>query len=766
MSIFYMDYDNGIDSTTNTPLGWWSVAYTNGSVLAPIANEVVTGTSSSATAKVTVVVAPTSGSWTAGSAAGTMYFYGKSGTFQNEIVSCAGGGSFSITADFTYCAWKTMTTGATLARIDPGDIVRVAKSGSPTSIGTATWTSLSKTVALGTVQTLNIELCNNAWTSASGTSASTPVATDAKEGSWCMKITENAAPAVNDIQAYRNTGSLVLSSYQKISFWIKNEVAILTGQWEINLCSDTSGSVPIDTFLIPAIPSTARWLPLTLARDGGGNLGSSTINSINISNGSATYPTASKYIYVDDIIACTTSGLNLQSLISQNSLEQGGTEGWLGIQSIDGSNVLLDLDTNTLANAGRGYSGTSGSPITYIRETIKTAMAAVASTVVQEVMDSGTAGINIQFQGGYNTSTNEQTGETFFDGLNGNGYGIQLSSKFYITLNYFNVVRYNNGIYLSISSNNTFTTVSNANNNNNYGIYLGNSSNNTFTTVSNANNNNYYGIYLGNGSNNTFTTVSNANNNNYYGIYLGGGSNNTFTTVSNANNNNNYGIYLISSSNNTFTTVSNANNNNYYGIYLGSSSDNTFTTIFTIGNAVSSISPSSGWNYIKTATLTESSKASGFTNYADGRIFIESIGGFCNIWCEYGNIVSQNATAGGTGIEWRMNITNVLRNSIYPLKLKLAEFATAANTEVTITCYFKKSQNADIYAALVIPGGQIGGGVTNVVTPCPDNTSRNQLQVKFTPSVAGVFIVEAWAYWLANTADENVIIDDIAISQV
>ena len=670
MSIFYMDYDNGIDSTTNTPLGWWSVAYTNGSVLAPIANEVVTGTSSSATAKVTVVVDPTSGSWTAGSAAGTMYFYGKSGTFQNEIVSCAGGGSFSITADFTYCAWKTMTTGATLARIDPGDIVRVAKSGSPTSIGTATWTSLSKTVALGTVQTLNIELCNNAWTSASGTSASTPVATDAKEGSWCMKITENAAPAVNDIQAYCNTGSLVLSSYQKISFWIKNEVAILTGQWEINLCSDTSGSVPIDTFLIPAIPSTARWLPLTLARDGGGNLGSSTINSINISNGSATYPTASKYIYVDDIIACTTSGLNLQSLISQNSLEQGGTEGWLGIQSINGSNVLLDLDTNTLANAGRGYSGTSGSPITYIRETIKTAMAAVASTVVQEVMDSGTAGIDIQFQGGYNTSTNEQTGETFFDGLNGNGYGIQLSSKFYITLNYFNVVRYNRGIYLG------------------------------------------------------------------------------------------------SSSNNTFTTVSNANNNNNYGIYLGSSSDNTFTTIFTIGNAVSSISPSSGWNYIKTATLTESSKASGFTNYADGRIFIESIGGFCNIWCEYGNIVSQNATAGGTGIEWRMNITNVLRNSIYPLKLKLAEFATAANTEVTITCYFKKSQNADIYAALVIPGGQIGGGVTNVVTPCPDNTSRNQLQVKFTPSVAGVFIVEAWAYWLANTADENVIIDDIAISQV
>ena len=76
------------------------------------------------------------------------------------------------------------------------------------------------------------------------------------------------------------------------------------------------------------------------------------------------------------------------------------------------------------------------------------------------------------------------------------------------------------------------------------------------------------------------------------------------------------------------------------------------------------------------------------------------------------------------------------------------------------------SQNADIYAALVIPGNQPGGDVANVITPCPDNTSRNQLQVKFTPSSAGVFVVEAWAYWLANLADENVIIDDIAISQV
>lgn len=37
-------------------------------------------------------------------------------------------------------AWKTMTLGATAARIAPGDTIRIAKSSDPTSIGSATWT--------------------------------------------------------------------------------------------------------------------------------------------------------------------------------------------------------------------------------------------------------------------------------------------------------------------------------------------------------------------------------------------------------------------------------------------------------------------------------------------------------------------------------------------------------------------------------------------------------------------------------------------------
>ena len=50
--------------------------------------------------------------------------------------------------------WKTITLGATLARIAPGDIIKIAKSPAPTSLGcTAAWTNLSRTVTLTTAQT-------------------------------------------------------------------------------------------------------------------------------------------------------------------------------------------------------------------------------------------------------------------------------------------------------------------------------------------------------------------------------------------------------------------------------------------------------------------------------------------------------------------------------------------------------------------------------------------------------------------------------------
>ena len=415
-------------------------------------------------------------------------------------------------------AWKTITSGATAARIAPGDVIRIAKSPAPTSIGNATWTNLSKTVTLATAQTQTIELCESAWTASANVTAT--ASTARKEGYYSASLAIEDAFTTGKV-AYKSFSALDLSSYQKISFWIQNTATITANYLKVVLCSDTSGNTIVDTFYIPAIPSIYKWLPLTIARNGGGNLGS-FIRSIAVY---ADTDPGTIILYLDDFIACTTDGLNLQSLISKNSAEQGGMEGWYGIQSIDGTTILLDNGINNGPDSGMGYSGTTETVTTYKRETIKTALAS-SDYAVQEIQDSGTSGSNIEFQGGWNTSTNQQDGETFFDGLNGSGYGLYLSLKSYTTLNYLNFCRYNYGVYYYDSSNNTIITLSNANNN--YcGVYYYDSSNNTITTLSNANNNDYYGVYYEKSYNNIIKSLSTSGNE-VSGIYNDIGTNYLF----------------------------------------------------------------------------------------------------------------------------------------------------------------------------------------------------------------------------------------------
>ena len=465
MAIFYLDYENGNDAARSSVNIISSD--NNGSGLVRIltaANHgLVTG------AKVTIAghsVSEYNGDWVITNIDATHF------DLQNSTYSSSGtGGTETPFGGMNWAdAWKTITNGATAARIAPGDIIRIAKSPAPVSIGSASWTNLSKTVVLENAQTLNVDMCENVWTGVNDTTV-TSVSTDAKEGSYCMKLALDSSPQTNKLQAYYKISDdgINFSAYQKLSFWIKNSAAIVANNWYVALCSDTAGATVIDTFKIPAIPSTGRWIPVTLAREGSGNLGNA-IKSIAVYTGS-TAPTASSYIFIDDFIACTTNGLNLQSLISKNSNEQGGTEGWYCIKNINGTTILLDNDTNSKADAGRGYYGTTETVTTYKRETIKTAMAGSSSTAIQEVQDSGTSGSKIEFQGGFNTSNNNQDGETFFDGLNGWGYGIYLNGKSYTILNYLNVCRYYNGIYYYGSSNNNTIKSLSTSGNSTGGVY-------------------------------------------------------------------------------------------------------------------------------------------------------------------------------------------------------------------------------------------------------------------------------------------------------
>lgn len=163
MAIFYMDYINGNDSTSSTPLGWWSIAYTNGNGTTPTADMQATGGTSGSTAKLTVAPVVSGGTWAGGNASGTLYWYGKSAAFQSETLTFTNGATCSIASDFTYCAWKTMTSGALAARTAPGDTIRVAKTkgygatsttglssdtgaDTPGSLGSGIWTGVASGV--------------------------------------------------------------------------------------------------------------------------------------------------------------------------------------------------------------------------------------------------------------------------------------------------------------------------------------------------------------------------------------------------------------------------------------------------------------------------------------------------------------------------------------------------------------------------------------------------------------------------------------------
>jgi hypothetical protein len=773
-AIFYLDYGLGIDTARSTLL---NVVFSNP------AGDTVLGTYVGH-GLITGAVITVSGCTQAYANTAWKITRLDNDTFTLDTASWALFNGADVTGDVVPFggqswadAWKTIKSGATSARIAPGDIVRIAKSPAPSSIGNATWTNLSKTVTLAGAQNVNIDMCETAWTpngAGDTTVTLTGVATDAKEGSNCMQLTLDASPQANIMQAFFATGTLDLSGYQRITFWIKNSYAILSTHWVVKLCTDVAGATPVDLFVIPAIPSNSQWVPVTITKTGGGNL-NAAIKSIAIYTGSVA-PTASSNILVDDFVACTTDGLNLQSLISKNSLEQGGAEGWYGIQSINGVIILLDNGTNTKANAGKGYSTSGTSPETvptYKRETTKTDMTASLGAGVSDIQDSGTVGNNIQFQGGYNTSNNNQDGETFLDGLNGFGYGIYLYQKSYVTINYLNIHRYYRG-FVDNGSNSyiTVTNLSNVCNNTNYSILLMSLlSGNTITNLRNSNNNSSYGIIFSSGYNYVITNIGNICNNLSQGIYFSVSINNFFGTILNANNNSSAGIYFNSSPNNIIGSVSHCNSNGMYGVTFVSSFNNIIRTLSTSGNGAAGIYNESGYNYIGHLIIAEATKIVAMPEYGNFQIFVTGYNSDPldnRIYTDTGNIISEVTTRHTeAGMAWQLNPTNTKRDSSYPLRLSVAKIAVVANKAVTVKAWMKLSNISDILGALVVRGGQLAGVSNDVITNAStaDQDWHEVILADFTPTEDGVIEVECWAWWVANLADESAYIDDMTISQ-
>lgn len=647
----------------------------------------------------------------------------------------------------------TITTGgtgaqATVTTVSAGAVTAVTllKGGNG---GYTTGSGKATTGGTGSGCTLNITTVGSASVTRNNISP--------RSGGGCITFTPVGAGGgrKGSLVAYRAISPGSLAAYTQLSFWfqtVPGSLGYSAGMFRICLCSDSAGITVVDEFKIPTVAANnAYWLPITVARTGGGSLGAS-IASIALYTDTVD-PASSQSIALDNIVACG-SNMAHASLISKNSAADGGTESWYAVQSLRGRIAVIDgasQDTPALATL-RGYSGTTENVATYARETIKTTMIAStggASDPVNTINDGGTlAGGNISFKGGYNPSGGAQDGHTFYDGRQGRGSCFSLTAQGHVSIERFSAFRYNIGVNATGAGAN-FCTLS-----------FGNLCHNTTT-----------GITLGAAACLNNITVGCANNNLTSGVAISGGS--CDITVGQANNNGTAGITCSAPS--SRITCTSAANNATQGALIQSGGDTAIKSMSARLNATAQVQIGSSANaaFLRDCTLsaTNGGPVVAFTStsalLANARIWSRNHNASGYDWgfSDDGTINSEATDrSGGTGAMWRLSITGTSRTSGYPLDLMLAQIAVKANKLCTFKCWVKKTHATNIVGKLFIKGGLLSGVTSDVVATKADDTSYEQLTVTCTPTEQGVLELWGRAQYVASTTD-SVLFEDLELSQ-
>lgn len=294
--------------------------------------------------------------------------------------------------------WKTITSGATAARTAPGDVIRIMKSPDPVSLGVnGTFTNKSPTITLASAVTANIDTCETAWTA--GANVTSTTSTTRKEGALSVSLTA-ASVFTTGLVGYRATGTLNLSAYNNISFWIRTSTSTSANTFRLDLCSDTAGATPVHSFTIDTALSTNIWKPVTFKN---GAALSSSIQSVALT--ALLDPGTSNPVLIDNIIAC--NDLHFNSLIGTSSSATNMI--WYPIRSINGTTVSIEREQNNTAgtHTSRGWSEATTTATAYARDTIRL-------TSQQTINEGGSTGNNIIYSGGWDrTNMSTQDGVTF-----------------------------------------------------------------------------------------------------------------------------------------------------------------------------------------------------------------------------------------------------------------------------------------------------------------------------------------------------------------
>lgn len=655
-----------------------------------------------------------------------------------------------------------------------------------------------------------------AWTQSTNVVASLNTS-DYKEGDVSDSIAINAT-FTTGLAAFKSTGTLDLSGYQQVSFWIKQTAGTVTiaGDVSLRLCSDTAGVTTVHTIAIPALGALNIWNPVTV--DLGVNL-NSNIQSIALyvdaDRGAVTF-------LLSNIIACkaksSDDSLSLISLIGKNT----GTEPWVAIQSINGTRVFLDgvVSNNPTTTSLMGYYGTSETVTTYKRET--------NLVITQFTIDDygASSAQTTTLSGGWDrTNMQTQTGETYLDGRNNNivCIGRNLNSRnYYWSFNRLSAYRFSFVYNLPFCYNLTINNIRDVCHNTRFCQALHTSTVNNIINL--CYNTNPFDLIAGpliinnitninsNGSDvNTkqftgdivfcnITNIINICNNGGVGLTLNAFRNCNINNITNINYN---ALRAISMANCTSTIVSNIVSitgsastgtptaNTYTNpVFLSAcdnckiinissivgarasaisnslSFDNEFVNISTSGSTTSAFAADYGTSYVKNCVFGEPTLVTGLTENREGRVFLQNQNNNSNNHQIYmfGGVIASSTSVRNTnsGISWALSPTNSFRDSDKPVSLSLAKILVFANKLVTIKGMLRRTNTA-LTLRLNVKANQIAGVSNDTIASMSAAANTwEEVTLTFTPTENGV--VELLGEAFGGTTHTGYI-DDLTITQ-
>jgi hypothetical protein len=348
-------------------------------------------------------------------------------------------------AGTSFATRKRTLTSATAAAT-PTE-VRVIKSPDPTVLGTCSFTDGGSTITIPSGTIADIDMCEAGWTSVSGLNTLT-YSTTKRQGTYSLSIAIGATFTTGKI-LYKSFASTDLSAFKRISFWLRQTAGTLASNNDItiNLCSDTTGDVVVNSFNLNSVGTLNKWCAYTLDPTLTGALGSA-IQSIsivlNVDRGAQTFQ-------FDNIIAVRgadeANSLNLRSLIGKNT----GNEPWVAIAALSGTTATI-CSNPEFATYGV-YCGATETVTAYKREPLQAPKGAL--------LTFGNISKACNISGGWNdTDMSTQTGETYLDGQESTLHGLYLSWSGTSATSYYekmNFVRFANIIYFGAAAGSTMS---------------------------------------------------------------------------------------------------------------------------------------------------------------------------------------------------------------------------------------------------------------------------------------------------------------------